>query len=142
MKTYPSKVDKWAWIMVALVIASFAVPSIIIGSWWWALAGIPFGAYILYALLSIRYTIHGDTLTVQDCFKSVDYPIANIKSVQKTWSILASPASSFDRIAIKFDPKKRPATFFQYEISPRDRDAFIADLLAVNPAIQVLPAKK
>lgn len=79
---------------------------------------------------------------VTDSFVVRAYPIDNIQSVQKTFGILASPAGSTRRVAIRFKGLKRPMTAMPLEVSPRDRDAFIAALIQVNPSIKILPTQK
>ena len=66
------------------------------------------------------------------------YPIENIKEVRKVKSILAAPAMSFTRVQIKF-ARGTTKTAVPLEISPKDRDKFIEDLLKINPDIKVTP---
>ena len=58
--------------------------------------------------------------------------ISKIKKIEKTNSILSSPALSLDRIAIKFNK------FDEVYISPKEKQAFVDDLLKVNPDILVV----
>ena len=55
--------------------------------------------------------------------------IGLIKSVHRTSSLISSPALSIDRLAITFVNGDRLI------ISPKDREEFVASLLAVNPQI-------
>lgn len=55
--------------------------------------------------------------------------IGQIKSVHRTSSLISSPALSIDRLAITFVNGDRLI------ISPKDREEFVAALLAVNPQI-------
>lgn len=55
--------------------------------------------------------------------------IGQIKSVHRTSSLISSPALSIDRLAITFVNGDRLI------ISPKDREEFVASLLAVNPQI-------
>lgn len=55
--------------------------------------------------------------------------IDQIKSVHRTSSLISSPALSIDRLAITFVNGDRLI------ISPKDREEFVAALLAVNPQI-------
>jgi hypothetical protein len=50
-------------------------------------------------------------------------PLAKIRSVKPSWSLLAAPALSLRRVKITFDHGS-------CLISPRDREGFIADLEA------------
>ena len=57
--------------------------------------------------------------------------ILKIRKIEKTNSILSSPALSLDRIAIFYNK------YDEVYISPKDRDNFIKDLLEINPTIEI-----
>ena len=57
--------------------------------------------------------------------------ISKIRKIEKTNSILSSPALSLDRIAIKFNK------FDEVYISPKEKQAFVDELLNVNPDIEI-----
>lgn len=82
--------------------------------------------------LNIRYVVDNDSVTVR-CgrFVKQTYRIAEIVSIQRSNTIMSSPAASLDRIELI--TRKRQSIV----ISPYRRDEFIAALLAVNPAIEV-----
>lgn len=142
MKRFETRVDGWLWAVFALPVVIGVWLGILVGSWWIALLGLVFGLLIACTVLRINYTIDGNRLMVTDSFTVRTYPIDNIQSVQKTFGFLASPAGSTRRVAIKFKRIKRPMTAMPLEVSPRDRDAFIAALLQVNPSIKILPPQK
>ena len=61
----------------------------------------------LYTIFSITYSINNEILTVKvGVFQCNQYLIKDIVKIQNTNSILASPASSLDRIAIYFKHNK------------------------------------
>lgn len=143
MRVFYSRVDWWVW---AVIIGTVWTVSLCVGiaSPWWAAAitGIAVAAMLGVAMLSIYYKIDGDMLIVGDKCTKKSYPISEIESVQETFSILAQPASSFRRVAIRFRRRGITKSALPLEISPRNRDEFIAALLEVNPEIKVLPQKK
>ena len=88
----------------------------------------------LYTIFSITYSINNEILTVKvGVFQCNQYLIKDIVKIQNTNSILASPASSLDRIAIYFKHNKSPLI-----ISPQHKDDFIQNLLDINPEIRYL----
>ena len=99
--------------------------------------GIVLLGYVGVSCFQISYAIKDDELGVHTEFKWVWYPIENIKEVRKVKSILAAPAMSFTRVAIKFE-RGTTKSAVPLEISPKDRDKFIQDLLKINPNIKVI----
>lgn len=88
----------------------------------------------IYTIFSITYSINNEILTVKvGLFQCNQYLIKDIIKIQNTNSILASPASSLDRIAIYFKHNKSPLI-----ISPQHKDDFIQNLLDINPEIRYL----
>lgn len=88
----------------------------------------------LYTIFSITYSINNEILTVKvGVFQCNQYIIKDIIKIQNTNSILASPASSLDRIAIYFKHNKSPLI-----ISPQHKDDFIQNLLDINPEIRYI----
>jgi len=93
---------------------------------------LPVTVFVVHMFLTTNYTIEGNWLTVRSGFlykNSID--IRTIHKIKTTSSIQSAPAVSLDRIEITYG--KRAYII----ISPRFRDAFIADILAVNAEITV-----
>lgn len=92
----------------------------------------------LYFIFSITYIVDGKTLTIKCGFlQKKRFNIAKIKKIQRTSSILSSPAASLsspaaslDRIAIYFFDQRTPLI-----ISPQKRTEFINHLQRINPNI-------
>lgn len=88
-------------------------------------------ALVVSVVFSIRYEISGDKLRVVCCWIFIEtFDIHKITSVKPTRTILSSPAASLDRIEVRAGRRS-------VVISPRDKQAFVGHLLAVNPAISV-----
>ena len=99
--------------------------------------GIVLLGYVGVSCFQISYSIKDNELGVHTQSKWIWYPIENIKEVKKVKSILAAPAMSFTRVQIKFE-RGTTKTAVPLEISPKDRDTFIKDLLNINPNIKVI----
>ena len=70
-------------------------------------------------------------------FRPTRLPIDKIKSVKKTTGILATAAMSTKRVSISFTDRSVLKSFAPLEISPKDRDAFIAHINSINPDIEI-----
>lgn len=80
----------------------------------------------------MKYVIDGPVLRIKIGFSSLK-PVAikDIRRIEETSSVLASPAASLDRLEIVYN---------QYDsviISPKNKLAFISDIKSVNPDIEV-----
>ena len=87
--------------------------------------------FIFFISKSTRYIIEENQLIVKCMFivnNKID--ISKIKKIEKTNSILSSPALSLDRIAIKFNK------YDEVYISPKEKQSFVNDLLKINPEIE------
>ncbi len=83
-----------------------------------------------YAVFGIKYSIDNENLYIKNSiFGTTTVPIATIKTVEKTQSILSSPAPSiFGRVRIL-------SKAHDIIISPRHYDEFKNLLLSINPEI-------
>lgn len=83
------------------------------------------------------YEIDGDQLVVYLFFRPNRFPIDKIAEVKKTTGILATAGMSCRRVSIKFADRSVLKSSMPLEISPKDRDGFIAELKEINPDIKV-----
>ena len=131
MKTYNSKIDYWLGLPLLYPIF-LSVSSMIEGKWIGCLGIVLCLLFIVFISKSTRYIIEEDKLIVKCMFIVNDrIEISKIRKIEKTNSILSSPALSLDRIAIKFNK------FDEVYISPKERQNFLNDLLEINPNIEV-----
>ena len=130
MKIYKSKVD-W-WLGLVLVYPIFrSVASIIEGDWIGYIGIALCLLFIVFISKSTRYIISENHLIVKCMFIVNDkIEISKIRKIEKTNSILSSPALSLDRISIKFNK------YDEVYISPKERQSFIDELLKINPEIE------
>ncbi|WP_342644677.1 PH domain-containing protein [Mucilaginibacter sp. CSA2-8R] len=84
-------------------------------------------------LLNTTYTIDGEMLKIRSGFiKYEDINIASITRIEKTQLYRQAPAlSKANRILISYN------RYDSIVISPKNRSAFIADILRINPGVTV-----
>ncbi len=134
---YRSKIDWWAWLCMFIVPLLLWLTSIDM-PWWYAVficGGMT--ALCLGSLFGCWYEIDGDDLVVFMFFRPARLPISKIKSVKKTTGMLATAAMSTKRVSISFADRSVLKSYAPLEISPKDRDGFIARLKSINPDIEV-----
>lgn len=89
-------------------------------------------SFICYIFLSIKYNIAKENLNIKCGFlinQNID--INTIRKISETYNPLSSPAASLDRLEIVYN------NFDSVLISPKDKKAFINDLITINPTIEV-----
>jgi hypothetical protein len=131
MKVYKSKIDWWLGI-VFLYPLFLGIQSIIEGKWIGFLIFFGVLFFIWFISKTTSYSIKEDELQVKSMFvvnQKID--ISKIRKIEKSYSVLSSPALSFDRIVIRFNK------FDDIYISPKQKLAFIEELLSINPSIEV-----
>jgi membrane protein YdbS with pleckstrin-like domain len=139
VKEYRSKVDWWMYIALALPlvgggaallagITSNRTSTIVAGT-----GALVFVALVLSLLvLPMRYTLDDNDLRIRaGLLIRIVIPLSRIISVEPTRNPLSSPALSLDRLAIAY--KKGGGGYTVVRISPMDRSAFLADIIAVSP---------
>lgn len=133
---YKSKIDWWLW-LVLLLIVSVSVAMALDSTWWVTL---PIGGVMLLCVLLIFgcwYEIEGEQLVVYQFFRPNRFPIEKIKEVKRTTGYLATAGMSCRRVSIKFTDRSVMKSSMPLEISPKERDRFIAQLKEINPNITV-----
>lgn len=84
------------------------------------------------------YEIDGDELVIYQFFRPTRLPISKIKNIKKTTGYLATAGMSHLRVSISFIDRSVWKSYAPLEISPKDRDGFIARLIEINPEIKEL----
>lgn len=132
MKVYKSKLGLELIIPIALVFGIILYMTIRDEKW--IALGIILAtiSFICHVFLSIKYLIEKENLTIKcGFFINQNIDISTIQKISETYNPLSSPAGSIDRLEIKFNK------FDSVLISPKDKKAFINDLIVVNPTIEV-----
>ncbi|MBM6499463.1 PH domain-containing protein [Flavobacterium macrobrachii] len=103
MKIYKSKID-W-WLGLPLLYPLFlSITSIIEGKWFGYLIFISILLLVVFISKSTKYIINENLLTIKSLFVvNTKIDISTIRKIEKTSSILSSPALSLDRIAIRYN---------------------------------------
>ncbi|NNT70588.1 PH domain-containing protein [Flavobacterium sp. IMCC34852] len=127
MKVYRSKIDWWLIIVIFIVFCYPMIEGLLSKDY--VVFSVSFGVLSLVFLMfkSIKYKIDGENLIIW--WKKID--IKSIKKIYSTHNPLSSPALSLDRIAVVYNK------YDEVLISPKEREAFIQELLKVNPNIMV-----
>lgn len=127
MKVYRSKIDWWLIIVIFIVFCYPMIEGILSKDY--IMFSVSFGILSLVFLMfkSIKYKIDGETLKIW--WTKID--IKSIKKIYSTNNPLSSPALSLDRIAVVYN------TYDEILISPKEREAFVQELLKINPKIEV-----
>lgn len=87
-------------------------------------------ALILQTFIRTDYIIENEKLKIKCGFLiNIKINISEIKEIRKTSSLISSPATSFDRIGIKY------GKYNEVIISPKDKFTFAKDLTMINPTI-------
>lgn len=131
MKVYKSKIDWWLGLPLIYPIL-ISVQSMIEGDWLGYLGLIVIVFIVFFVSNTTKYIINENKLIVKSMWivnNKID--ISEIRIIEKTNSVLSSPALSLDRLAIKYNK------FDDVYISPKDKQSFINDLLDINPEIEV-----
>ena len=136
---YSTKIDWWIFFVFGLSLLFFISILLWVGMEWYIvlIIAIPIFGLVSLSLTQIQYVIKNNELGVHYQVKWIWFPIENIKEVRKVKNILAAPAMSFTRVQIKFE-RGTTKTAVPLEISPKDRDKFIQDLIEINPDIKVV----
>lgn len=132
MKIYKSKIDWWLGLLLVYPIY-LSVASLIKEQWIYGFAGLAFViGVVLFVSKTTRYIINDTQLIVKSLWivnNTID--ISKIRKVEKTNSILSSPALSLDRIALYYNK------YDEVYISPKEKQDFLNNLLEINPNIEV-----
>ena len=127
MKIFKSKVDWW---LILLFLGIFGFP-IVQGIWTEDYLLVIIFSLVLIVLYflskTIRYIIKDEKLIIW----RTKIDIKTIKKIYSTNNPLSSPALSLDRIAVVYNK------FDEVLISPKEREAFVQELLKINPNIEV-----
>ena len=110
-----------------------------IGTYWWLTLINGGGMTLLMVVLicGCWYEIDNDSLVVYQFFRPHRFPVSKIKEVKKTIGYLATAGMSSRRVSIRFVDRSVLKSYMPLEISPKDRDGFIARLKQLNPGITI-----
>ena len=94
--------------------------------------------FVSFIFMGIRYTIFDDTLSVKVFYiPAGKAKISDIKSINRSYNPLSSPAASLKRLRIDYGANK-----LYMLISPANEKKFIDELKQINPNIKVSVSDK
>lgn len=137
MTVYRSRVDPWLLIVLlatAGVCVVAAIDVLMAGSMSWpaALLLLGPGAILPLWLLATSYRLDDAELLIRSGPFRWRVPLAQIRQVVQTRTLLAGPALSLQRLIISYGAAR------QVVISPRDMQAFLSDLEARRRALRAV----
>ncbi len=137
-KIYSSKIGLELVIPLVLIFGTVLVLSLSEKPSWIGIAILlPVILFVFHMFLTTNYTIASDKLIIKGGLlfnKTID--IKTIKKITETNNLSGSPATSLDRLEIKY------GKFDSIVISPKHKTEFINDIKRLNPNIEVKFKKK
>lgn len=129
---FPSKIDWFFPIGISSILLAVCAILIYGNAGWACFVILPLQIFIIHLFLTTIYEIDNNILHIKcSIFYNFNIPITNIKSIKNSKSILSSPATSMDRIEIRYNK-------YDYVlISPKDKNGFVTALLNINPEIKI-----
>ncbi len=135
MTTFRSKQSIGLILFIVLFLGSEAILMIYIGSTGGLIIVSAVAAFIIHMFLTTYYQIKGMKLRVKcGLFFHQEVDIDAIKRVSETNSWISSPATSLDRLEIKYLKNKKVESVI---VSPKDKDGFIKMIIELNPEVDV-----
>lgn len=132
-QVYKSKIDIWLLAVVFVPLLAVLVQVLVTFTWGLVALIAVIIAVMVYMFTTTKYVIDNNSLQVKiGVFEYTQVKISNITAVRKTNNPLSAPALSLKRLEVRYGK-----SFDYILVSPRDRDAFIEDLLKINPSIKV-----
>lgn len=132
-RVYPSKIGIEILIITGLPLAVVFFISAFRGFNWVGIGVVVFICLLmLYLFRFTKYTIEGNDLKISSGFLyNKKISIRSIRKIKATNNPLSAPAVSLDRLEIIFDNNERVL------ISPKEKEAFVAHIQTLNPAVEV-----
>lgn len=131
MKIFKSKIDWWFGLILVYPIF-LSITALLEGEWIGLLGLAGVVGFILILSKTTQYIINENQLIVKSTWivnERID--ISKIKKIEKSNSILSSPALSLDRLLVRYNK------YDEVLISPKEKKEFIDELLKINPAIEI-----
>jgi hypothetical protein len=131
MKIFKSKIDWWFGLILVYPIF-LSITALLEGEWIGLLGLAGVVGFILVLSKTTQYIINENQLIVKSTWivnEKID--ISKITKIEKSNSILSSPALSLDRLLVRYNK------YDEVLISPKEKIEFINELLKINPNIEI-----
>lgn len=130
MTVYRSKIGPEIALPVSIVMIGVAAVFVLNKQWGGLLMIAAVTVFVTLVMTGIRYRIDGAILRITCApFYRVEIPIHSITRITRTRNPISSPAASLDRWEVRYGNGESVL------ISPYQREAFLHQLLSINPAI-------
>lgn len=131
MRVFKSKIDWWFGLILVYPIF-VSIKAMVEGEWLGLLGLAAVVGFILFLSKTTQYIINENQLIVKSTWivnERID--ISKITKVEKSNSILSSPALSLDRLLVRYNK------YDEVLISPKEKKEFLDELLKINPTIEI-----
>lgn len=141
MTTFRSKLGRELIIPISILIVGLGTLMAWQRIWPGLVVVVGVAIFVTYIFLTTYYQIDGKSLKIRcGLFFNLKVDIDTIRRISETNNPLSSPATSIDRLEIKYQKDRKIDTVM---ISPKDKAGFIKMVTELNPAIDVrLNSKK
>ena len=132
MKTYKSKSGPELIIPLALILLSVGTIMVVSKIWIGLAVIVLLAVFIVHMFITTLYQVNNRFLKIRcGFFFNEVIDIASIQEIRDTRNFMSAPATSLDRIEIKY------LKVYSVIISPHDKSAFIHNLSLLNPLIML-----
>lgn len=139
---YKSKIDWWIYLAIIIMVSGGTFGLLYENEF---LGGIILGAVLLllslFAVTGVKYEICDKQLGIRNFYRWTWIPIEKVVTVEKLHGIFVqgavSATLSLDRVRLTLSDRSILRSSMPVDISPKDRDGFIARLKDINPNIIV-----
>lgn len=129
-QTFNSKISWWMFAPILSGLGFFLLLTFVQHRWLAAGLVLLAGAFILYLLVSTRYTITSQELLIESGPIRKRVPLASITTITPSHNPISSPALSLDRLEIRY------GKFDSVLISPADKAGFLTALHQLISALR------
>lgn len=133
-KTYKSKIGIGLSLFIGIVLIGSSIPMFLETPviWLGILLNVIIALFIIYTFTNTKYVIDATNLQIKCGFLyNKIIPIQDIRRIEESRSPLSSPAASLDRLEIIYNK------FDSILISPKEKRAFVEDIIKINSGIKV-----
>lgn len=136
-KYYKSKIDWWIYLVLVIMVCGCVFGLFYEGEFW---GGLILGGGMLilwlFAVTGVKYEIRDGQLGIRNFYRWTWIPVNKIASVEKLHGVFVqgavSATLSLDRVRMTLSDKSVLKSTMPIDISPEDRDGFIAQLKGIN----------
>lgn len=141
-KCYKSKIDWWIYLVLVIMVSGCVFGPYYEGD---LSVGLILGTGMLLlwliAVTGVKYEIRDGQLGIRNFYHWTWIPVSKIVTAEKLHGVFVqgsvSATLSLDRVRLTLADKSILKSSMPIDISPKDRDGFIAQLKEINPDIEV-----